>query len=286
MQNTATLQLRTIYQKSASLPLTIQIQTRTQTQTRGFATGTRGSRGHGWLHKYRKGLGGRHLQGRYHNRDLEKRVAINNQVFALNDNHNHNRKERKRNVAFLDLKIEDKNETQRVTIELASEVLPNTCENFMALCTGTSATSASTSSTSSTQNENGTYQNSKVFKIEPKVGICLGDVTEANNGLQGTCHSSTPNQNATGSPDTFAHESTVLSHAQKGMVSMLSTGLDKNDSRFMITTVEDAPHLDGRYVAFGRVMEGLDVLEGLVKNVYTKKGRPQKSISIVNCGVL
>lgn len=288
MQNTATLQLRTIYQKSASLPLTIQIQTRTQTQTqtRGFATGTRGSRGHGWLHKYRKGLGGRHLQGRYHNRDLEKRVAINNQVFALNDNHNHNHKERKRNVAFLDLKIEDKNETQRVTIELASEVLPNTCENFMALCTGTSATSASTSSTSSTQNENGTYQNSKVFKIEPKVGICLGDVTEANNGLQGTCHSSTPNQNATGSPDTFAHESTVLSHAQKGMVSMLSTGLDKNDSRFMITTVEDAPHLDGRYVAFGRVMEGLDVLEGLVKNVYTKKGRPQKSISIVNCGVL
>ena len=285
MQNTATLQLRTIYQKSASLPLTIQ--TRTRTQTRGFATGTRGSRGHGWLHKYRKGLGGRHLQGRYHNRDLEKRVAINNQVFALNDNHNHNRKERKRNVAFLDLKIEDKNETQRVTIELASEVLPNTCENFMALCTGTSGTSTSSSSTStSTQNENGTYQNSKVFKIAPKVGICLGDVTEANNGLQGTCHSSTPNQNATGSPDTFAHESTVLSHAQKGMVSMLSTGLDKNDSRFMITTVEDAPHLDGRYVAFGRVMEGLDVLEGLVKNVYTKKGRPQKSISIVNCGVL
>ena len=183
-------------------------------------------------------------------------------------------------MAFLDLKIEDKNETQRVTIELASEVLPNTCENFMALCTGTSASSGTSGSSTST------YQNSKVFKIEPKVGICLGDVTEANNGLQGTCHSSTPNQNATGSPDTFAHESTVLSHAQKGMVSMLSTGLDKNDSRFMITTVEDAPHLDGRYVAFGRVMEGLDVLEGLVKNVYTKKGRPQKSISIVNCGVL
>ena len=271
MQNTATL--RTIYQKS--LPLTIQ------TQTQGFATGMRGSRDHGWLHKYRKGLGGRHLQGRYHNRDLEKRVAINNQVFALS-NVNVN-KERKRNVAFLDLKIEDKNETQRVTIELASEVLPNTCENFMALCTGTSGTSASSTSISSTRT---TYQNSKVFKIEPKVGICLGDVTEANNGLQGTCHSSTPNQNATGSPDTFAHESTVLSHAQKGMVSMLSTGLDKNDSRFMITTVEDAPHLDGRYVAFGRVMEGLDVLEGLVKNVYTKKGRPQKSISIVNCGVL
>lgn len=182
-------------------------------------------------------------------------------------------------MAYLDIQVglEDgqqdkdtnKNKKQRVLIELASTALPNTCANFMALCI----------------NGKEGYESSKVFKIEPKVGICLGDVTAKNNGENGSCHSSA----AVGEmhySDTFAHESLVLSHAQKGMVSMLSTGLDKNDSRFVITTVDDAPHLDGKLVAFGRVTEGLHVLEDLVANVYTKKGRPTVNIEVVSCGVL
>jgi cyclophilin family peptidyl-prolyl cis-trans isomerase len=67
---------------------------------------------------------------------------------------------------------------------------------------------------------------------------------------------------------------------------MLSTGLDRNDSRFIITTVEDAPHLDGKYVAFGRVKEGMEVLDKLVKNTFTKKGRPTLDIQVVKSGVL
>ena len=46
-------------------------------QIRLMGTGSRGARGHGWLHKYRAGEGGRHLQGRYHNRDIEKLISIN-----------------------------------------------------------------------------------------------------------------------------------------------------------------------------------------------------------------
>ncbi len=183
-------------------------------------------------------------------------------------------------LAFLDLKVDDHKETKRVTIELASEALPHTCRNFVSLC----------SSSGGSQDEvegNLSYQNTKVFKIEPKVGICMGDVTGGNDGLQGSCHPSTvTSKEAQGNPHTFEHESTVLSHCSKGMVSMLSTGMDKNDSRFMITTVDDAPHLDGKYVAFGRVQEGLDVLEDLVKGVYTKKGRPTVDIEVVNCGVV
>ena len=112
----------------------------------------------------------------------------------------------------------------------------------------------------------------------------MGDVTEKNDGLQGSCDSSVARE--IGSPHTFAHESVVLSHAEKGIVSMLSTGLDKNDSRFMITTVDDAPHLDGKHVAFGRVKEGLDFLEDLVANIYTKKGQPTVAIEVVKCGEL
>jgi cyclophilin family peptidyl-prolyl cis-trans isomerase len=113
----------------------------------------------------------------------------------------------------------------------------------------------------------------------------LGDVTDKNDGMQGKCHESLGND-AVGSPATFPHERMVLSHAEKGIVSMLSTGLDRNDSRFMITTVDDAPHLDGRYVAFGKVKEGLNVLEDIVKNTYTKRGRPTVAIQVVESGTL
>jgi cyclophilin family peptidyl-prolyl cis-trans isomerase len=228
--------------------------------------GTRGARGHGWLQKYRAGLGGRHLQGRFHNRDLPNRVAINNQVFDLNNSSSSIGNGTEKKIAYLDIQVEDQKEINRITIELASAALPITCENFVKLCV------------------DGLYANSKVFKIEPKVGICLGDTTEKNDGSQGSCHESVAKD--AGSLHTFRHESTVLSHAEKGMVSMLSTGLDRNDSRFMITTVEDAPHLDGRYVAFGRVKEGMDILEALVKNTFTKKGRPTLNIEVVKSGVL
>ncbi|GFH50152.1 hypothetical protein CTEN210_06628 [Chaetoceros tenuissimus] len=223
-------------------------------QIRSF--GTRGARGHGWLQKYRAGQGGRHLQGRFHNRDTEKLTQINNQVFELGSS-----------STFLD--IEAEGQTHRIEIELAEKALPNTSENFRMLC------------------QDGLYKQSKVFKIEPKVGLCLGDVTVDNTGRQGSCHESLNEESKTlGMPNCFQHESTVVSHAQKGIVSMLAPGLDQNDSRFMITTVEDAPHLDGRYVAFGRVKQGMDVLEQLVKNTYTKRGSPTVQIQVVDSGCL
>ena len=40
----------------------------------------------------------------------------------------------------------------------------------------------------------------------------------------------------------------------------------------MIMTVDDAPHLDGTLVAFGKVREGLTALKEIVSNMYTQKG--------------
>ena len=221
-------------------------------QIRSF--GTRGARGHGWLQKYKAGQGGRHLQGRFHNRNTQKLTHINNQVFELGST-----------STFLEIESEGK--THRIEIELAEKALPTTCDNFKKLC------------------QDGSLDQQKVFKIEPTVGLCLGDLS--NTGKQGSCHSSLSQEHKTyGMPHCFQHESTVVSHAQKGIVTMLAPGLDQNDSRFMITTVDDAPHLDGRYVAFGRVKQGMEVLEHLVKNTYTKRGVPTVDIQVKHCGVL
>lgn len=232
--------------------------------------GTRGSRGHGWLHHYRAGNGGRHLQGRYHNRDVEKRAAINDSMFDLGSL-----------TCYLDLDmVESKvdgndgdeeagtsstnnNGPRRIILELASTALPRTCDNFLKLI------------------EDGYYDNTKVHRIEKNVGFCMG-YTSPNGGR---CH---PDISPYGR---FEHESYVISHVHKGMLTMLSPGVDKNDSRFCITT-GDAPQLDGRLTAFGRVKgvngdaSSMQHLEDIVANVFTAKGKPQKDIDIVGCGVL
>jgi len=44
--------------------------------------------------------------------------------------------------------------------------------------------------------------------------------------------------------------------------------------------------LDGRFVAFGRVKEGMDVITDIATGVFTKRGRPTVEIKVVGCGVL
>lgn len=51
-----------------------------------------------------------------------------------------------------------------------------------------------------------------------------------------------------------------LSHAEKGIVAMANSGPDTNGSQWYIT-FDDVSQLDGSYTIFGRVVEGMDVVE-------------------------
>ena len=53
-----------------------------------------------------------------------------------------------------------------------------------------------------------------------------------------------------------------LSHAEVGMVAMANSGPDTNGSQWYIT-LGDAATLDGSYTIFGRVVEGLDVVQAV-----------------------
>ncbi|MFO7681460.1 MAG: peptidylprolyl isomerase [Chloroflexota bacterium] len=51
-----------------------------------------------------------------------------------------------------------------------------------------------------------------------------------------------------------------LSHAEKGVVAMANSGPDTNGSQWYIT-LDDVSQLDGGYTIFGKVIEGMDVVE-------------------------
>ncbi len=61
-------------------------------------------------------------------------------------------------------------------------------------------------------------------------------------------------------------------------------GKDRNASQFIIT-LGPQKHLDGKHVAFGHVVEGMETLSE-IENVFCVGGRPTQTITIQSTGVM
>ncbi|WP_041230805.1 peptidylprolyl isomerase [Deinococcus peraridilitoris] len=86
-----------------------------------------------------------------------------------------------------------------------------------------------------------------------------------------------PTGTGTGGPgyrfeDEFTRE---LRHDQKGVLSMANAGPRTNGSQLFIT-FGPTPHLDGRHTVFGRVIEGLDILDKLTRIQPGYPGTPDR----------
>lgn len=91
-----------------------------------------------------------------------------------------------------------------------------------------------------------------------------------------------PNNDGTGGPgyqfkDEFNKDTPKLI---KGVLAMANSGANTNGSQFFIVTSEATPWLDGKHTSFGRVVEGMEVVEEIGQVKTNDRDYPLKDIII------
>ncbi len=145
---------------------------------------------------------------------------------------------------------------KKIKAELYPEIAPKTVENFVSLV------------------QDHFYDGLIFHRVIPGFMIQGGD--PLGNGMGGSEKNIPGEFAANGFNNPLKHERGVLSMAR---------AMDPNSasSQFFIMH-QDAPHLDGQYAAFGKVLEGMDVVDEIANTPTNFQDRPlsqQKMHSIV-----
>uniref|UniRef100_A0A3Q4N2E1 Peptidyl-prolyl cis-trans isomerase n=1 Tax=Neolamprologus brichardi TaxID=32507 RepID=A0A3Q4N2E1_NEOBR len=156
---------------------------------------------------------------------------------------------------FMDVEIAGE-PAGRLMFELFSDICPKTSKNFEGLCTGEQGLSQSGFPLC--------YKGSLFHRIVPN-GWVQGGGTHVLKKI-------------------YIYNNFAISHSKRGILGMANKGAHSNGSQFYIT-LQPTPWMDKTYVAFGQVVEGLDVLRRL-EEAPTCNERPKYECRIIACGVL
>ena len=169
---------------------------------------------------------------------------------------------RNHDYVYMDINISDK-PVGRLLIELFSDVVPKTCENFRALCTGEKGESKNTEYKLS-------YVNLLFHRVVKNGWVQGGDIWmrrgDGGESIYG---------------NVFEDENFAIKHSRRGIVGMVNKGRHTNGSQFYIT-LQPTKWMDTKYVAFGQVIEGTDTLKA-IEQIETMNERPMKEVRVTAC---
>jgi len=152
-----------------------------------------------------------------------------------------------------------------VVMELFADAVPKTAENFRALCTGEKGRGRGRAPLH--------FKGSSFHRVIPGFMCQGGDFTKGDG---------TGGESIYG--ETFRDENFKHKHTGPGILSMANCGPNTNGSQFFLCT-SATPHLDGKHVVFGRVVEGLDVVKAIEK-VGSQSGKTKCKVVVQDCGEL
>jgi peptidyl-prolyl cis-trans isomerase B (cyclophilin B) len=133
-----------------------------------------------------------------------------------------------------------------VEVELFDADAPKTVENFRRLA------------------GDGFYEGVIFHRVIPDFMIQGGDPTGTGSGGPGY---------------TFEDEFNDHSVA-RGALAMANAGPNTNGSQFFIVTADACPWLDGKHTVFGRVTDGMDVVDAISQLETDPGDRPRETVSI------
>jgi len=94
--------------------------------------------------------------------------------------------------------------------------------------------------------------------------------------IQGGC----PQGDGTGGPGYEFEDEANDYRIVRGALAMANRGPNTNGSQFFIVTTESAPWLDGKHTVFGRVTEGMSVVDAISALPRDGRDRPQERVAI------
>lgn len=146
-----------------------------------------------------------------------------------------------------------------IALELFSERAPIAVANFLKLA-----------------REN-FYDGVKFHRVIPDFMIQTGDPNSKDNDWS---------DDGTGGPGyTFADEVSPADQLVKGTVAMANSGPNTNGSQFFIVTAEATPWLNGKHTIFGRVTDGMDVVDAISVADRNAQDHPLEDVVIEDVAV-
>ncbi len=140
-----------------------------------------------------------------------------------------------------------------IELELFNMDAPNTVDNFIKL------------------SEKDFYNDTKFHRVIKGFMIQAGDPNSRDNNWD---------DDGTGGPGYTFKDEFNKHKLVKGVLAMANAGPDTNGSQFFIVTADATPWLDGKHTAFGKVINGMEVVSKIESVQVNERDHPTQDVII------